>query len=42
MTGLITYMRTDSFNISPLALSAAYEFIKKQFGPQYTLENQEF
>ncbi|HPQ22762.1 MAG TPA: type I DNA topoisomerase [Candidatus Paceibacterota bacterium] len=38
MTGLITYMRTDSFNISPLALSAAYEFIKKQFGPQYTLE----
>jgi len=26
--GLITYMRTDSFNLSPLALKAAYSFLE--------------
>jgi len=33
--GLITYMRTDSVNIAPEAISAAREYIKKQFGPEY-------
>ncbi|MGB9763319.1 MAG: type I DNA topoisomerase [Minisyncoccia bacterium] len=36
--GLITYMRTDSLNISPLALNAAKEYITQKIGSQYTLE----
>ena len=36
--GLITYMRTDSFNISPLALKSAYDFLIKNFGENYALE----
>lgn len=34
-TGLITYMRTDSTNLSAAALSEANEFIKSTFGPEY-------
>ncbi|MCI7725901.1 MAG: type I DNA topoisomerase, partial [Clostridiales bacterium] len=34
-TGLITYMRTDSTNLSNLALGTAKQFIEEQFGPQY-------
>lgn len=33
--GLITYMRTDSFNIAPEALHAARGYIQKHFGPEY-------
>lgn len=33
--GRITYMRTDSVNLSDLAIKAAEETIKKEFGPQY-------
>ncbi|MEX0621427.1 MAG: type I DNA topoisomerase [Candidatus Woykebacteria bacterium] len=33
--GLITYHRTDSVNLSPIALAAARKFIDKQFGKQY-------
>lgn len=35
--GLITYMRTDSINISPVALKAAHNFLKDNFGSEYTL-----
>ncbi len=37
-TGMITYMRTDSVNLSDLALKMAKEVISKQFGPQYALD----
>jgi len=37
-TGMITYMRTDSVNLSDLALNAAKEVIAKHFGPQYVLD----
>lgn len=33
--GKITYMRTDSVNLSGQAISAAGEYIKKEFGDQY-------
>lgn len=33
--GLITYMRTDSFAISPVAAQAAREFINGAFGTEY-------
>lgn len=33
--GLITYMRTDSVNISKAALGEIYSFIGKEFGPDY-------
>ena len=33
--GLITYMRTDSTNLSSLALGTAKQFILNNFGPQY-------
>lgn len=33
--GLITYMRTDSTNLSTLALGTAKQFILDNFGPQY-------
>lgn len=33
--GLITYMRTDSFAISPVAAQAAREFINKQYGVEF-------
>ena len=34
--GLITYMRTDSVNLSNLALSTAKKFITEQFGDAYS------
>lgn len=37
--GLITYMRTDSVNLSNLALSAAKSVIEKEYGKQYALES---
>ena len=33
--GLITYMRTDSFNIAASALSSLRQFILKEFGKEY-------
>lgn len=33
--GLITYMRTDSYYISPRAIESAREWIKSNFGPDY-------
>ena len=37
-TGLITYMRTDSVRISPLAQEQAREFIKETYGEKYLPE----
>lgn len=37
-TGFITYMRTDSLNISQIALTQAQEVIKQHFGKEYTLD----
>lgn len=34
-TGLITYMRTDSTRISPIALQEVQSYIKESFGAQY-------
>lgn len=38
-TGLITYMRTDSVNLSDKALSDARETIQKHFGREYILSS---
>ena len=38
--GLITYMRTDSTNLSTLALGTARNFIQENYGPQYTHQRQ--
>ena len=35
VTGLITYMRTDSTRVSDEARNAAYKFIKEKYGEQY-------
>ena len=35
--GLITYMRTDSVNLSPLALKAAHDFLETNLGKEYVL-----
>ena len=35
--GHITYMRTDSVNLSDLAIGAARDFITKEFGPEYAM-----
>ena len=35
--GLITYMRTDSLNLSKVATSAAKEVIEKEYGSEYSL-----
>ncbi len=35
--GLITYMRTDSLNLSKVATSAAKEVIEKEYGSDYSL-----
>ncbi|MCK5850027.1 MAG: type I DNA topoisomerase [Kiritimatiellae bacterium] len=40
--GLITYMRTDSFNVADEALEACRGFIKKKFGDDYCPENPNF
>ncbi|MBN1304161.1 MAG: type I DNA topoisomerase [Anaerolineales bacterium] len=37
-TGLITYMRTDSTNISAVAQNEAREYIKNRFGPDFLPE----
>ena len=37
--GHITYMRTDSVNLSDLAIGAARAFIEKNFGHEYALPN---
>lgn len=37
-TGLITYMRTDSINLSQLALDSAKDAITQKFGKEYLLE----
>jgi len=34
--GKITYMRTDSVNLSGQAIASAAEFIKRAFGPEYS------
>ena len=38
--GLITYMRTDSTNLSSLAVNTAKEFILDNFGPEYSRPRQ--
>lgn len=38
--GLITYMRTDSTNLSTLALGAAKKFITENFGDEYSKPRQ--
>ena len=38
--GLITYMRTDSTNLSTLALSTAKKFIVENYGPEYSKTRQ--
>ena len=37
--GHITYMRTDSVNLSDQAISASKSFIEKEFGNEYSLPN---
>jgi DNA topoisomerase I len=37
VTGLITYMRTDSVNLSEIALKQAKEVVEKEFGKEYAL-----
>ena len=37
--GHITYMRTDSVNLSDLAIQSAREFIQKTYGSEYALPN---
>ena len=39
-SGKITYMRTDSVNLSQTALGMAKEEINKQFGPEYHKSRQ--
>ncbi|NJC87156.1 MAG: type I DNA topoisomerase [Desulfuromonas sp.] len=40
--GLITYMRTDSVNLSTQALTEAHELIERQFGKDYALAKPRF
>lgn len=40
--GLITYMRTDSVALSPVALSSVREFIGKTFGAEFVPEQPNF
>lgn len=40
--GLITYMRTDSVNLSLESLLAAKKLIEKKFGPQYALASPRY
>ena len=37
--GHITYMRTDSVNLSDLAVNSARTFIEKEFGKEYSMPN---
>jgi DNA topoisomerase-1 len=41
-TGLITYMRTDSLNLSTLATSEAKKTIEKLYGKNYSLDKPRF
>ena len=41
-TGLISYMRTDSVNLSQEALKETKETINKEFGAKYTLDKPRF
>ncbi len=41
-TGLITYMRTDSLNLSSLATTEAKKTIEKLYGSEYALEKPRF
>lgn len=41
-TGLITYMRTDSVNLSAVALKEAQEFITGEYGKDYALDKPRF
>ncbi|MBK8208398.1 MAG: type I DNA topoisomerase [Planctomycetes bacterium] len=41
-TGLITYMRTDSFHISDFAVADAREMIAREFGERYLPEKPNF
>lgn len=41
-TGLITYMRTDSVNLSQIALTQAKGFISKHYGAEYSLSSPRF
>jgi len=41
-TGLITYMRTDSVNLSMESMLAARKVIEKKFGSKYALANPRF
>lgn len=38
-SGYITYMRTDSVNLSDLAINTARDFITKEFGSEYAMPN---
>lgn len=40
--GLITYMRTDSVQVAPVAINAARDFIKKKYGNEYLPEKPNF
>lgn len=40
--GLITYMRTDSVNLSQVALKKAKQVITKEYGAEYALETPRF
>ncbi|MGC6450240.1 MAG: DNA topoisomerase [Pirellulaceae bacterium] len=40
--GLITYMRTDSTDIAPVAMNAVREYISKEFGEAYLPEKPKF
>ncbi|MFH1291818.1 MAG: type I DNA topoisomerase [bacterium] len=40
--GLITYMRTDSVNLSEKFLNESRDFIKKEYGNQYALDKPRF
>ncbi len=40
--GLITYMRTDSVNIAPEAITAARRYIGQHFGPEYLPDQPRF
>ena len=40
--GLITYMRTDSLNIAPQAITKVREFLKNSYGDDYLLKEPRF
>ena len=42
MGGLITYMRTDSLNLSTVATSAAKAVIEEEYGKEYSLSKPRF